>query len=50
MGSTTENGAAPFPPTAAKQLSLCYSGFSRHLAQVKHLGKHFAVLYHEIDF
>lgn len=49
VGSTTGNGAAPFPPTAAKQLNLCYPGFSWHMAQVKHLFKHFAVLYCEID-
>lgn len=31
VGSTTGNGAAPFPPSAAKQLDLCYPGFSRHV-------------------
>lgn len=49
VGSTTGNGAAPFPPTAAKQLNLCYPRFSRHMAQVKHSFKHFAVLYCDID-
>lgn len=39
----------PSPPTAAKQPSLCYPGLSRHLAQVKHSFKHFAVLYCEVD-
>lgn len=38
-----------FPPTAAKQLNLCYPSFSRHMAQVKHSFKRFAVLYCEID-